>query len=484
MNLQGIYASFDIWGAVLCLVFALTAHYYRDFDREGTKRLIRILVLNAAGLITDMMSWAIWEMTNYYTYWITAAQMSDFITNCLNFALMMVTADYIVYLIKRRNGNPHRRWRGITYTVCAIGIIGLFFSRAFGYAAMPRVWESVEAHPIIMVPYLSSFVGLMLLGYLVISEHNWLMPLERIAFTLFFVLPIFISVTEFYIYGYSPVSVGATTATVLLFVSRTKMNTEILIDQQKILTEQRLSEVEKQVRPHFIFNVLNIIYYLCASDPAKAQRAVETFSDYLRDNLKAMNAETPVPFNQELEYVKHYLSLEKLRYEEELTVCYDIRCTDFKLPVFTVQPLAENAVKHGIRYKPNGGTVNISTWESDEAYHIRVADDGVGFDPASLDMFDDPGVCLEKRSLLDQEALLSLEIANFSKNSPDEEDEQQKDKYAASPDAGNRIGLANTHTRLKLLCDGDMTITSAEGKGTTVDITIPKENNHENDRSG
>ena len=402
VNLQLIVISFDIWGAVFCLIFALTAYLSRDFDHESSKKLAWIFLINAAGLLSDMLSWTFWEIADDTIFMFTVAQIADFMAICFNFTLMMLTADYVVHLIKRRNGNAHHRWLQVTFCVCVVGLCALCVSRALGYSASPVVWGNYEVLLIIMSPNLVSLIWSVLLGYIVASEYDWLTPIERVAFALYIIIPILITVAEIFIYGYSPVNIGATTAIVLLFVSRAKINTEILVDQQKILTRQRLSEVEKQVRPHFIFNVLNIIYYLCASDSKKAQRAVETFSDYLRDNMKAMNAEALVPFSQELDYVKHYLSLEKLRYEDELTICYDIQCMNFELPVLTVQPLAENAVKHGIRYKqPSGGTVRISSWESDDAYLIRVADDGVGFNPETLELPSDPKAGVERLSILE-----------------------------------------------------------------------------------
>ena len=483
LNLQVIEISFDIWGVVFCFIFALTAYLSRNFDREGTKKLISMLLINAAGLFSDMLSWVLWKVENGSAALITMAQVADFMAVCFNFTLMMLTADYVVYLVKRRKNSEFRKWRTMIYTTSILGIIALFLSRAFGFFALPDLLENNEALFIIMSPNVISLVCLGLLGYFVVSEHDWLTPIERVAFALYIIVPIVITATELYVYGYSPVNIGATTAIVLLFVSRAKINTEILINQQKIMTEQRLLEVEKQVRPHFIFNVLNIIYYLCASDAKKAQSAIETFSDYLRDNLKAMNAESLVPVSQELDYVKHYLSLEKLRYEDELTICYDIRCTNFELPGLTVQPLAENAVKHGIRYKPSGGTVRISSWENDDAYMIRVADDGVGFDPATVELPEDPKAGVERLSILESEASEQAQNAYFSKTSSASQSTDQEQRQSASLDAGNGIGLSNTYTRLKILCNGVMTITSAVGQGTTVDIHIPKENRNENNRS-
>ena len=203
-------------------------------------------------------------------------------------------------------------------------------------------------------------------------------------------------------------------------------------------TEQYYRQVEEnanlqaeiilsQIRPHFIFNTLGAIHRLCRDDP-EAREAIGRFATYLRGNMDSLSLREPVPFTRELEHTKAYLDLELLRFGDELTVVYDLDCTDFLLPTLTLQPLVENAVVHGVREKESGaGTVTVSTRELPDRFEISVTDDGPGFDPD-----EKPG------------------------------------------DNRSHIGLENVRSRLKSLCGGELRIASRPGHGSKVTIVLPK----------
>ena len=194
------------------------------------------------------------------------------------------------------------------------------------------------------------------------------------------------------------------------------------------LQESRISIVLSQIKPHFLFNALNSIYYLCEKDPVAAQTAIGNFSDYLRDNLENLQQTELIPFYEEMEHVNTYLNLEKVRFGNELEVVYELPVVDFVVPVLTIQPLVENAVKHGTSRKRGGGTVYLITKETEKHYEIIVRDTGVGFDPEG---YESDGVA--------------------------------------------HVGLTNVRNRLMLRCQANMVIDSKIGEGTTVMIQIPKE---------
>ena len=193
------------------------------------------------------------------------------------------------------------------------------------------------------------------------------------------------------------------------------------------LQESRISIMLSQLQPHFLFNVLNSIYYLCGTNPEDAKIVVDKFSTYLRNNLEALNRKEMIPFSEELDHIRIYLELEKVRFDEDLTVVYDIQVEDFFLPVLTVQPLVENAVKHGVTKKRGGGVVTLATRAETDGYVITVTDTGVGFDP-----------------------------------------EHYMD------DGKTHIGIQNVRLRLKDMAGGRLKITSVPGVGTTAVIRIPK----------
>jgi hypothetical protein len=154
---------------------------------------------------------------------------------------------------------------------------------------------------------------------------------------------------------------------------------------RRTLEMTRAEMTMRQISPHFIFNTLNAIYYLCETDPAAAQEGIDLFSNYLRENIDETATTEPIPFTTELRHIQTYLDIQSMRLGERLDVEYDLAVTDFSVPVFTVEPLVENAVRHGIAKKPEGGTVWLSTSEEDGRVRIEVRDNGVGFEPLPED---------------------------------------------------------------------------------------------------
>lgn len=129
--------------------------------------------------------------------------------------------------------------------------------------------------------------------------------------------------------------------------------------ENALMAEQRIKLMMSQIQPHFLYNSLSSISELCETDPKKAQQMTDDFSEYLRYNLTALNTEKLVSFEKQLEQTEIYLNIEKTRFEDRVNAVYEIEATDFEVPTLTVQPLVENAVRHGICRRPEGGTVTI-----------------------------------------------------------------------------------------------------------------------------
>ena len=198
--------------------------------------------------------------------------------------------------------------------------------------------------------------------------------------------------------------------------------------ERAMMAEQRIQIMLSQIKPHFLYNSLGAIEELCDSDPRMAKKATVKFSQYLRGNMDSISAEGTIPFKKELAHTKLYLELEQFRFEDALQVRYDITCTAFSIPTLTLEPLVENAVRHGVRGKETGmGVVTVSTRERPDCYEISVSDDGPGFDPASV-----------------------------------------------PSDGMSHIGIRNVRDRLRRVCGGTLEIESAIGEGTTATIRLPK----------
>ena len=155
--------------------------------------------------------------------------------------------------------------------------------------------------------------------------------------------------------------------------------------EQALVAGQRVQLMLSQIKPHFLYNALGTIEGLCITNPAEARAATVKFAQYLRGNMDSLSQRAAIPFERELAHTKLYLELEKLRFEDDLTVKYDIACADSEIPTLTLEPIVENAVRHGVRKNPDGrGTVTIATRETEERYEVTVTDDGPGFDPGAL----------------------------------------------------------------------------------------------------
>lgn len=200
----------------------------------------------------------------------------------------------------------------------------------------------------------------------------------------------------------------------------------------KQLSEAKMAIMVSQIQPHFLYNALNTIKYLIKRDPKTAEKALVSFSYYLRGNMDSLTQKAPIPFTDEIEHIKHYADIELLRFGDRINVEYDIKCDSFSVPALSIQPIVENAIKHGITKNPDGGTVKISSFEEENYYCVKVDDNGVGFD------IDNPN-CDD-----------SINHAH--------------------------VGLSNVTERLKSISNAQIEINSREGEGTHITIKIPKQN--------
>lgn len=149
----------------------------------------------------------------------------------------------------------------------------------------------------------------------------------------------------------------------------------MMVEKEHELIESKISSMMSQIQPHFMFNTLSVIKYLCKKDPSEAAEAIDEFSVFLRASTDSVNRKTCVTFEEEMELVKNYLALEKRRFGDKLEIVYDIKANGFLIPALSIQPIVENAVKYGIRGKIEGGTLIISVDEDDKNNIITVIDD-------------------------------------------------------------------------------------------------------------
>lgn len=177
----------------------------------------------------------------------------------------------------------------------------------------------------------------------------------------------------------------------------------------------RLQNTLERVKPHFIYNVLTSIYYLCEKDPPTAQKAVGDFSLFLREALDHAEQHEVIPFKKELDLIRYYEQLEHIRFGDRFRIAYAIGTEDFSLPPFCVQPLVENAIKHGVK---SGADVciRIETRETDREYLVTVSDNGSGFDPDATDLNGKPSGIRNIRELMELTGSGALEVQSVAGN--------------------------------------------------------------------
>ncbi len=200
------------------------------------------------------------------------------------------------------------------------------------------------------------------------------------------------------------------------------------------VVETELSFLQAQIKPHFIYNSLSVIAALTSETPQKAKELLYDLTDYLRGSFRFNNYNGMVPLLEELETVKAYIAIEKARFQDKLEVTYDIdERINLLVPMLTIQPIVENAVRHGLFSKPEGGHVSLKVYSEEAAVIIRVEDNGCGIPQNTLD------------ELLSDKAFY------------------------------RGVGVKNINRRLILFYGKGLEIQSEEGKGTAVLLKIPKE---------
>ena len=199
---------------------------------------------------------------------------------------------------------------------------------------------------------------------------------------------------------------------------------QMISEKELHITKQRMDLLRSQIQPHFIFNSLSIIRALAKHDSRKAVSSIDSFSDYLKAHIYAFQEDEMIPFEDELNHIRAYLDLVQADSARNVEVSYDLEYTDFMIPPLSLEPLVENAIKHGIGRK--GGTVFIRAAKTEEGVVIQVRDNG---SPAG--------------------GMTEQETARLG------------------------VGLDNTRKRLQMQCSGTLDLQITEN-GAVATITIPQ----------
>lgn len=167
--------------------------------------------------------------------------------------------------------------------------------------------------------------------------------------------------------------------------SRVREQVRLAAESETLRVRAELGALRGQLNPHFLFNALHSISALVRTSPPAAERALERFGLLMRRVLELQREERDeIPLCEELEFVRAYLELEQMRFGDRIRVEEEIdpEMLDCAVLAFCLQPLVENAVRHGLAPKPRGGTIRLAaSLTDDSSLLLEVADDGMGFDP-------------------------------------------------------------------------------------------------------
>ena len=221
-------------------------------------------------------------------------------------------------------------------------------------------------------------------------------------------------------------------------VTELKARVRTLLNQRRLMKESLANEtafLQSQIKPHFLYNALSNIIAVCCTDPDQAVQALSSLSVYLRSIFKNSSARQMITIDQELQIIEAYVEIEKLRLGEML--CYEVFVDEelleqaILIPAFLIQPLVENAIRHGIFLKKAAGTVFLTIVREEGKLRITVEDDGVGMT------------------------------------------EDQRNQ--ASDGESNGVGLKNVKRRIDAQPGSTFKILSAPGRGTTCVITLDRD---------
>ncbi len=311
----------------------------------------------------------------------------------------------IQLLLQLFGGVDLRDTLSVTHIVIAVGIIAAVGNALFIHIKYPQKQKRVgkKLHLICLAGVMADIIAFYIKG----NSSGLLFSL--LAFLLYIVS---IGIATMFQYGEQEMKLAE--------------KDRQLAEKERKLTERRISAMMSQIRTHFIFNVLTAISGFCKYDPQKADETLILFARYLRRNLKIIEEEGLIDFAKELEQLEDYVALEQIRFPDMIQFEEEIGETNFRIPPLTVQPIVENAIKHGLVEHGRSGTVRLCTMCSETGNVLIVEDDGAGFVPEECEKEDS-------------------------------------------------VGIRNVRYRLESMVNGSLTIESSPGNGTKVTIRIPKQ---------
>lgn len=423
-------AALEIFAAAVTAVMLIGCFLERKHKKKSGKLFVWCLISQTAMLLVDAPIWIL--LANPKPENVIPIKILSFFSDAFLCALISLYAYCLTEYINERKKISYGYTNLIT-VLCGISLVLCLINAFNGMYIYYDATGLDQTGPHYLLSQAFNVVLPAMTMVLAFRYHDVIGWRNTWIWVLYGLIPV-LSIPVQVLWAVTPVCIATTVSLVLVYTlihveqAEREANIEKELAQKELaLSESNNSLVLSQIQPHFLYNALTSIYRLCDVKPEAAKEAVSNFSKYLRGNLDSIKQKKMISFADELKHLQAYLSLEKIRYDDDLDIKYDIKTTEFFIPPLTVQPLVENAVNHGISDLPGGGLVTISTEEKRDYYEIRVSDNGVGFDPETV-----------------------------------------------PEDGRSHLGIMNVRSRLNIMCHGTLDIKSAPGDGTVAIIQIPK----------
>ena len=412
--------------SLLGLVFSMSFRHLNKFSRYMFIIFFSTLIAYSTSNVVFLVSIDLLDES-----YVLLSKLSLFFESLFSAFLMPLITVAIIHVTHRNPKKSKALWAVISlFFIYVVLLIITQFTTFIYYITPDNSYHRGSYYQLLLVPpILMMFINL---AYLFKNRKN-IARNHLVFFSLYIIIPLICMLIQMALYGIQFIVIGTTIAAILMFRSVVAEQLTLYVEQQNTMAKQKTDIMLLQMRPHFIYNTMSSIYYLCEQDPKKAQTLVGDFTSYLRKNMSAIATQELIPFSEELEHTRAYLAVEKARYEKLLFVDYKPEYTDFSLPPLTLQPIVENSIKHGLDQDLPPLHVQVHTYQKDGNVYIVVKDNGPGYDP--------------------------------TENQTENQTENLRIVH---------IGLDSVKERLKLMCNGTIKIEAAQEGGTIVTICIPK----------
>ncbi|MBR4496085.1 MAG: histidine kinase [Acholeplasmatales bacterium] len=320
-----------------------------------------------------------------------AERIVSFLETFLPSTLMPFLTSYILYYSKEDIKKSKLFYINISLlTLLFALLVSTQFTNAFYYFTEDNQFIRGDLYPILIIP----MIGLILINlFAIIKKRNQLGKRHFVSFLIYLLPLLIVMIVQMFASVFILIVIAVSLSALSMLAIIMQEYIEQYLDQQRKIADQRASIAVLEMRPHFIYNTMTSIYYLCEQDAQKAQQVTLDFTTYLRKNFNAITNKDPIPFIEELEHTRAYLAVVKAQFEDNLVVTFDTPHTSFRLPPLTLQPLVENAVKYGMDSDaPEALSVSIKTEKTNTGNILVVEDNGPGI---SQDDNNEPHIALK-----------------------------------------------------------------------------------------